>query len=98
MVDGENIVSYCTFAEKDDIQPTNLTPWLGFVYTYSNYRGNHYAGELLKHGEMLAKESGVKNVYISTGHIGLYEKYGYEFFDIMKDINGQDSRVYIKQV
>ena len=46
LVDGANLVSYCTFAEKDDIQPTELTPWIGWVYTFPAYRGNHYAGKL----------------------------------------------------
>ena len=98
LVDGEELISFCTFAEKDDIQPTNLTPWIGWVYTFPNYRGNHYAGKLLSHAEILAKEARIKNIYISTNHTGLYEKYGYEFFEIMKDINGEDTRVYIRHL
>lgn len=35
-------------------------------------------------------------IYISTNHIGLYEKYGYEFYKMEKDIEGKDSRVYRK--
>lgn len=73
-VDGEKLLSFCTFAEKDDIQPTELTPWIGFVYTFPDYRGNHYAGKLLAHVELLAKEEGVKRIHISTGEIGLYER------------------------
>ena len=98
LVDGENLVSFCTFAEKDDIQPTDLTPWIGWVYTFPDYRGNRYAGKLLSHAEALAKEAGIKNIYISTNHIGLYEKYGYEFFQVMKDIEGEDSRVYVRNL
>ena len=97
-VDGEKLLSFCTFAEKDDIQPTELTPWIGFVYTFPDYRGNHYAGKLLAHVELLAKEEGVKRIHISTGEIGLYEKYGYEFWQMMKDMDGENSRVYIKDV
>lgn len=98
LVDGEKLVSFGTLSDKDDIQPTELTPWIGFVYTFPNYRGNHYAGKLLSHAETLAKEEGLENVYISTNHVGLYEKYGYEFLKMMKDIHGQDSRVYIKHL
>lgn len=96
LVDGEKLVSFCTFADKDDIQPTELTPWIGWVYTFPDYRGNHYAGKLLQHAEVLAAEAGMSNIYISTNHDGLYEKYGYEFFRMMKDVNGEDSRVYVK--
>lgn len=98
LVDGENLVSFCTFADKDDIQPTELTPWIGWVYTFPNYRGNRYIGKLLSSAEILAEEAGMKNIYISTNHNGLYEKYGYEFFEIMKDMNGEDSRVYVKHL
>lgn len=42
------------------------------------------------------KERGQEYIYISTNHIGLYEKYGYEFFQMMKDVGGEDSRVYRK--
>ena len=98
LVDGEKLVSFCTFAEKDDIQPTDLTPWIGWVYTFPDYRGKRYVGKLLGHAEALAEETGIKNIYISTNHIGLYEKYGYEFFQVMKDIEGQDSRVYVRRL
>lgn len=98
LVDGENLVSFCTFADKDDIQPTELTPWIGWVYTFPYYRGNRYVGKLLCYAEMLAEEAGFKNVYISTNHEGLYEKYGYNFFQMMKDMNGEDSRVYVRNL
>lgn len=98
LVDGEKLVSFCTFAEKDDIQPTDLSPWIGWVYTFPDYRGKHYAGKLLSYAETLAQEAGIKNIYISTNHNGLYEKYGYEFYEMMKDMNGEDSRVYVKHL
>lgn len=98
LADNEDLVSFCTIAEKDDIQPTELTPWIGFVYTFPKYRGKHYAGKLIEHAEILATKAGMKNTYISTNHVGLYEKYGYKFFKTMKDIDGEDSRVYIKKL
>lgn len=39
LVDDDELVSYCTYAEKDDIQPTDLTPWIGWVYTFPQRRG-----------------------------------------------------------
>ena len=96
LVDGENLISFCTFAEKDDIQPTELTPWIGWIYTFPHYRGHRYIGKLLSYAEALAKTDGINSIYISTNHNGLYEKYGYEFFEMMKDMHGEDSRVYVK--
>lgn len=96
LVDGDRLLSFCTLSPVDDIQPTTLSPWVGFVYTFPAYRGHHYAGKLLEMAECLATVMGREAVYISTNHIGLYEKYGYEFFRMEQDIHGEPSRVYRK--
>ena len=48
--------------------------------------------------ERLAKKNGVSEVYISTNHVGLYEKYGCEFITEMKDMDGELSRIYVKKI
>ena len=96
LTEGDNLISHCTFAERDDIQPTDLTSWVGFVYTFPQYRGNRYAGLLFKEVERLAKEQGFPAVYLSTNHTGLYEKYGFTFLTQMLDMDGEPSRIYKK--
>ena len=98
LVNGDTLISFCTYAEKDDIQPTVLTPWVGFVYTFPEYRGNRYVGKLFLEIEKLARDDKVNAIFISTNHIGLYEKYGCEFYQIMKDMDGEPSRVYRKWI
>lgn len=98
LTNGEELVSFCTYAEKDDIQPTVLTPWIGFVYTFPKYRGNRCVGELFLEIEKVAKTEEVHDIFISTNHVGLYEKYGCEFYQIMYDMNGEPSRVYRKHI
>lgn len=94
LTEGEKLISFCTYAEKDDIQPTALTPWIGFVYTFPEYRGHRYVGKLFLEIERLARAEKVHDIYISTNHDGLYEKYGCEFYQIMTDMHGEPSRVY----
>ncbi len=98
LIDGDELLSFCTYAQKDDIQPTELTPWIGFVYTFPEYRGHRYIGLLFEEIERLAKEEHISEVYISTNHIGLYEKYGCEYRTQMNDMNGELSRVYVKKI
>jgi len=98
LTNGDELISFCTYAEKDDIQPTALSPWIGFVYTFPAYRGHRYAGRLLEEAEEIAKAEGVQAVHISTNHTGLYEKYGYEFYQMMNDMHGEPSRVYRKSI
>ena len=54
LADGDKLVSFCTLAPLDDVQPTSYTPWVGFVYTFPEYRGQHCAGQLLDCAESIA--------------------------------------------
>ena len=96
LADGDDLVSFCTLAQKDDIPDCELMPWIGFVYTFPEYRGHRYAGKLIEHAEKTAYNAGHSKIYISTNHTGLYEKYGYMFFETRKDLNGDNSLIYIK--
>lgn len=96
LVEGEELISFCTLAKMDDIQPTDLSPWIGWIYTFPAHRGKRLAGKLIANAEKLAKNDGASYAHISTNHVGLYEKYGYEFLSVMKDVEGEDSRVYRK--
>lgn len=96
LVDGDRLAAFCTLAPLDDVQPTELTPWIGFVYTSPAYRGHRYAGCLLDWCESVATVMGKEAVHISTNHTGLYEKYGYTLFGMAKDISGDETRVYRK--
>lgn len=96
LTEGDRLVSFCTLAPLDEVQPTVLGPWIGFVYTFPEFRGRRCAGLLLDHAESLAAAAGHEAVYISTDHNGLYERYGYIFFDTARTVYGENSRVYRK--
>ena len=32
LIEDNNLISFCTYAPLDDIQPTKLNPWVGFLY------------------------------------------------------------------
>lgn len=98
LTEGDELISFCTYAEKDDIQPTELTPWMGFVYTFPEHRGHRYVGKLFEAIERIAKAEGISEVFISTNRIGLYEKYGCTFRTVMDDMDGKPSRVYVKKI
>lgn len=98
LIDGDKLLSFCTYAEQDDVREPSLTPWVGFVYTFPECRGKRRIGKLLEHVYKLAKKEGHKHIYISTGETGLYEKYGYTFWKTMKDTYGEESRVYRTEV
>ena len=94
LTDGTTLVSFCTYAARDDIPDTELSPWMGFVYTAPEYRGRRLMGRLIAEVKALAREDGFDTIWISTGETGLYEKYGAEFDRMLRNEMGSDSRIY----
>ena len=63
LIDGDKLISFCTYAEQDDVREPSLTPWVGFVYTFPKYRGKRRVGKLLEYAYRLAKKT---DISIST--------------------------------
>ena len=98
LTEGESLISFCTYAPQDDIPNTSLTPWVGFVYTFPLFRGKRCMGVLFDYVDKLAVAECHEYIYVSTWEIGLYEKYGFSFLQHMKDVHGDESRVYRRKV
>lgn len=94
LLDGKSAVSFLTLTVQDCIVAPELTPWIGFVYTYPEYRGRRYAGVLLEHARKCAAKSGAHSVYLATSQCGLYEKYGFTYLGNRLDYQNEDSRIY----
>ena len=96
LVDGEKLVSFVTLTHQDCIDTPECFPWLGFFFTFPEYRGHRYGGILLDHATKEAGKQGYLRVYICTDHVGLYDKYGFTYLENLVSIYGEDSRVYIR--
>ena len=94
LTEGDELLAFCDLAEKDEIE-TELTPWIGFVYTFPGHRGHRYSEKLIKHALSLAKADGHKQVYISSNEVGLYEKYGFKPLQKMKDVWGGETQIFV---
>ena len=94
ITEGDILCGFCTLSANDDIPDTKLTPWVGFVYIFPKWRGQHLFGSLLAHAIEQARTDGYGSIYISTDHTGLYEKYGAVFKEEARDNRGCDSRIY----
>lgn len=90
---GDKLLSFCALTERDRVE-TDLTPWVGFVYTYPFARGKRLMGTLFEKVKSVAAARGSDTLYLTTDHVGLYEKYGFDFMCMMKEQNGEDTRIY----
>lgn len=98
LTDGEKAAAFATLCEKDCIDDDSLSPWIGFVYTFPEYRGRRLMGTLISHAISEAKKQGAEKIYICTDHVGLYEKYGFTYIESRPDIWGEISRIYYQDI
>lgn len=97
LADGDKLVSFLTLAERDCIDAPEYTPWIGFVHTAPEYRGQRHIGQLIDYACAVACEHGAARVYLCTDHVGLYEKYGFVYLENRVSVYGEDSRIYVRE-
>jgi len=94
LVNNNEVISFATYAKRDCILDDNLYPWIGFVYTDINHRGNRYSQMVINHIIDRARNDGYSNIYLATDHIDFYEKYNFEYIEDRLDIYNEVSRIY----
>ncbi|MBR4394878.1 MAG: GNAT family N-acetyltransferase [Eubacteriaceae bacterium] len=95
-LDGDKIVGGMGVIENDFHDRRDLSPNVCAVYTEEEYRNQGIAGKLLNMVVAEMRSKGIMPIYLVTGHIGFYERYGWEFL-CMVHCNGEQgmSRMYI---
>ena len=100
IVKDSSLVSFCTYTNQDCIRDEKLFPWIGFVFTFPEFRGNRYAFDLFDYifETEREKENPLEKIYIATDHENLYEKYGFTFIEKRIDVWGDECKIYFKNV
>ena len=63
LVEGDCLLAFCTVSEKKYDIDLPFGPWIGFVYTFPEYRGNSYSRVLLQYVEEIAPKYGFEKIY-----------------------------------
>jgi len=94
MMKNDKIVGSYGLIVNDFISRQDLWPWICAVYIEESERGKALGSILLEHGRKEAANLGFPVVYLSTDHVGLYEKYGWQYIGQGYSITGKDTRIY----
>jgi len=98
LVDG-NIAGFCTYAKKDELpEEYDFTPFIGFMFVDEKYRGNRLSEKLIQAACNQAANDGFHRMYIMSGEIGLYEKYGFTFLGMYKTIYDSEDQLFVKEI
>lgn len=91
---GEETVGCAGLITNDFISRMDLYPWLCALYIEPEHRGNAYAHILIKRAQRDAAAAGFSHLYLSTDHIGYYERYGFAYLGDGYHPWGESSRIY----
>ena len=95
-LEREHIIAGLGVIENDFHDRRDLAPNVCAVYVEESWRGRGIAGEMLGFACADMKALGVDTLYLLTGHVGFYERYGWEFFCMAQgEGEAQPSRMYI---
>lgn len=98
LTEGDELASFCTLADFDEIDEPGMKPWIGFVYTFEKLRGRRCAGKLIEHAVSRAREAGCTKIYVSSEEKGLYEKYCFTFVKNARSVHGYDTGIFVREI
>jgi len=94
LVEDNEIIGCAGLITNDFISRMDLYPWICAIFIEEKNRGNSYSSLLIDKAKHDAKNAGFENLYLSTDHIGLYEKYGFEYIGQGYHPWDEESRIY----
>lgn len=95
LADGSETIIGCYGLVMNDFNSRqDLWPWLCALFVDEAFRGHAFGAKMLEHGRRETKRIGFGKLYLSTDHIGYYEKYGWHYIGDAYDVSGQPSRIY----
>ncbi|MBP5670973.1 MAG: GNAT family N-acetyltransferase [Victivallales bacterium] len=94
MMDGETPVGGCGLLPHDFTTRMDLWPFLTALYVEKSYRGHGYGGMLIEHAKRECAKAGYRHLYLTSDHVGYYEKYGFRFAGMTADVFDSESRLY----
>lgn len=94
--DDDRIIAGIGVIENDFHNRKDLTPNVCAVYVEKEYRKKGIAGKLLRHVCSDMQSRGIDTLYLLTEHDSFYERYGWQFFCLVRgDGESEMSRMYI---
>ena len=94
LVKQDQIIGYCGLIEQEAVLREDLSPWISPLLIAEAERGNSLGAKMLEHVRREAGKLGFERVYLTTDHIGYYEKYGFREIGLTCFTWGRPTKIY----
>ena len=94
LIEDNKVIGFCGLIESEVIQRNDLKPFISPLLVAAKKRGNKYGALLLEYARRDANRLGYQNVYLTTNHIGYYEKYDFKEIGLTLFNWGQPTKLY----
>lgn len=96
-IKDNSIVGFCTLTNKDELpNEYDFTPFIGFMFVDEKHRGNRISEKLIDEACNYARQHNYSKIYILSGEVGLYEKYGFVKIGDYKTIYDNVDQLFYK--
>ena len=92
------LCGFCTISRHDCMPDLAYTPYIGYVFVDEAHRGRRLSQAMIAFASEHLKELGFGEVYLTSDHEGLYEKYGFEPIDRHRAYWGGLETIYRKSL
>lgn len=98
-LENGQIAGFCTFTERDELaEKYDFTPFIGSVFVDEEFRGHRLSGMMIEKAAEYARGNGFGAVYIMSGEVGLYEKYGFTLTGQYETIFGGTEQLFVREL
>jgi len=93
--DGD-FMGFCALVKPQNFPGAEYSPLLKWLFVGENYRGRSLSQSLIETASAYAKELGFGQIFLTTWHVGLYEKYGFKKICDKEVRDGYSEGIYVK--
>ena len=97
MADGR-IIGMASVMKEDYYLLPELYPWVSCIFVSEEYRGLRVSGKLIECANRYLRDAGFERSFIPSGHVGLYERYGYSYVRDITNYGGCTDHLYMKSL
>lgn len=91
---NREIIGCCGLVPNDFISRMDLQPWLCALFIAEKHRGHNHAMLLINAAKKDTASMGMDTLYLSTDHVGYYEKQGFYYIGQGYHPWGDESCIY----